>query len=72
MQRGLYRHYKGGLYVVIGVVIDSTNDTAGREMVLYTSCTTGRMHARARREFEELVDDGRGGRVARFWLEVPA
>lgn len=82
MQRGLYRHHKGGLYVVIGVVVDATNATAGREMVIYTSCTTGKMHARAREEFEENVDGPLIAspfsdtpyreRVPRFVLEIAA
>lgn len=53
--RGLYRHFKGGLYVVIGSVIDATNGADAREMVLYVSCVNGKMFARARTEFEERV-----------------
>lgn len=38
---GLYRHQKGGLYVVVGTVTDVTNFTDSPLMVLYWSIKAG-------------------------------
>ena len=53
---GLYRHYKGALYRVIGTVRDSTNGPGeGREMVLYISDAEHGFHVRERSQFTEYV-----------------
>lgn len=53
---GIYRHYKGGLYRVLGTALVSTNgpDTGDR-VVVYISLTYGSMHVRDEDEFREQV-----------------
>src|SRR5262245_21876031 len=53
---GIYRHYKGGLYRVLGMIRDSTNATAGRWLVQYVSLTYGEVHARHVDEWLEDVE----------------
>lgn len=69
---GLYRHYKGPLYVVLGTVQNSTNDAPVEQevMVLYYSLERGINNLRVRREteFHEKVDSG-GMMVLRFTPE---
>ena len=60
MKAGVYRHYKGGYYLVLGIARNSTNnDTIDRGMkryVVYVGLTEKsgpRMFVREIKEFEE-------------------
>lgn len=71
MRTGVYRHYKGGYYQVMGVATDSTNTMPpGREMVVYIGLTEkpgNRMHVRERKEFEDFIwNENMSGGVERF------
>lgn len=61
-QIGIYKHYAGGFYRVLGEARESTNGAPfeDRVLVIYVSLTTGRMNAREQKEFHQLVtpDDG--------------
>lgn len=60
----LYRHYKGGLYRVIG---DAVHTETEEELVVYMSVETGLIWVRPSEMFYEMIDlpDGRRS-VARF------
>ncbi len=61
VEPGTYRHFKGGIYEVIGVATDSETEA---EIVVYRSAD-GRLWTRSRAMFEEMVDVS-GSRVQRF------
>jgi hypothetical protein len=60
----LYKHYKGGLYRVIG---EAQHSETEEELTIYMSVETGLLWARPTRMFYELIDlpDGRRA-VLRF------
>jgi hypothetical protein len=54
----LWRHIKtGNIYVSYGTVIDCTNSTEGREMVLYAMPGSAQWYAREKVEFEKKFTD---------------
>ena len=57
VKEGLYRHYKGGLYWVIGTAITSTNGQEGQIVVVYRSSQTSKLYTRHLAEFL-YQDDG--------------
>jgi hypothetical protein len=68
---GNYRHFKGGLYTVIGTARHSTNDAnEGKDDVLYVDHNTGKLDSRLQKEFEGdvvVIDEYRDERtVYRF------
>jgi hypothetical protein len=63
---GIYRHYKGGEYRVLGVARHAEHPTD--ELVVYTSVETGALWVRPLAMFVEQVDYG-GTRVSRFAME---
>ena len=67
-KRGIYRHYKGPLYIVLGVVTNATNGEDYERMVLYHSVSHGikDTHVRREAEFNELIGDPSGGSCLRF------
>jgi hypothetical protein len=52
MKHGIYRHYKGGLYEVVGIATESDTE---EDVVVYTSVVTGRLFTRRKIVFEEIV-----------------
>lgn len=64
MKGGLYRHYKGDLYMVVTVAVD---EATGAILVVYESMEKGFVWSRRLDVFEELLADG----AARF-TRVPA
>lgn len=68
---GLYRHQKGGLYVVVGAVTNATNISEDVTMVQYWSLKLGpqKMFVRELGEFFEPVRWLDGKFRARFILE---
>jgi hypothetical protein len=52
-ESGKYRHYKGGVYEVIGT---ARNSETLEEMVVYISVKDGQMWVRPRKMFLEEVD----------------
>ena len=50
-----YKHHKGGDYVLIGVLHDSTNAREGAEVIAYLSLSTGKLCCRDASEFFEKV-----------------
>lgn len=69
LKPGMYRHYKGGMYIVFGVARHSSNDKQGEEpMVVYWSVTKQCLWVRELREFTATVEVG-GEQVPRFtWV----
>lgn len=61
VEPGRYRHFKGGLYEVVGVATDSETEAA---IVVYRSAD-GRLWTRSAAMFEETVDMD-GAPVPRF------
>jgi hypothetical protein len=53
---GVYKHYKGGRYTVIGVATESTNDRPRRPVVVYVSLEKGTINVRDEAEFHQYVD----------------
>ena len=56
MNAGLYRHYKGDYYVVIGVAQQSTNGEGDDLYVVYMSLEKRQLRVRKFQEFVEDVD----------------
>lgn len=54
---GLYRHHNGGLYIVLHVAIDVTNERVFSDsaVVVYASCANGAILVRDRDEFMEWI-----------------
>ncbi|MCL2850757.1 MAG: DUF1653 domain-containing protein [Firmicutes bacterium] len=57
---GIYRHFKGGIYRVVGMAIHSETQ---EEMVLYQASSNGLMYVRPIRMWNEIVE--RGGETFR-------
>lgn len=59
---GIYRHWKGNLYRVLFVALDSNNDRAHEPTVVYLSLDPGphqgQINVRHESEFHELLPDG--------------
>ena len=69
---GVYRHYKGGRYVVFGVAHNSTNGPGeGQWLVLYRVHDAGIINAREVSEFQQSVVV-EGALQPRFRYEGPA
>ena len=64
--RGVYRHYKGGLYKVI---ILAKHSESGEDLVIYQSIQFGSVHARPLSMWFETVEDHEKRRVRRFNIE---
>jgi hypothetical protein len=62
MKLGIYKHYKGGLYEVIGLATESDTEA---EVVVYKSVETGRLFTRNKTIFCEVTEVD-GGKVSRF------
>jgi hypothetical protein len=63
---GVYQHYKGGLYTVLGVAEDCTNTRDKTELVIYVSLKDGKIYCRELKEFSEIVEWPDGGQKPRF------
>jgi hypothetical protein len=63
---GIYRHYKGGLYVVIAV---SIQEETGEPLVTYRSNARGTFWTRTLQNFQEHVDFPDADSVPRFRRE---
>jgi hypothetical protein len=59
---GLYRHYKGGTYTVLGL---ATTEATGIPVVVYTNVTTGQWWTRPVEDFIAMVEH-EGEQVPRF------
>lgn len=65
--QGVYKHYKGDLYIVLMVGRNSTNDgSEGSPVVIYVSLKHGTVNVRDEGEFHEWVKDEAGELVRRF------
>jgi hypothetical protein len=64
MELGIYTHYKGGRYEVIGLATESDTEA---EVVVYKSVETGRLFTRNKSVFLESVKF-EGKQVPRFIL----
>ena len=62
--RGVYRHYKGGLYTVL---MQAQHSETQEEMVVYLAQETQQVWVRPAKMFQELVELN-GRRVKRFAL----
>jgi hypothetical protein len=60
---GVYRHYKGDKYVVIGRTLESTNGRDRVPNVTYVSLVKGSINSRDEAQFHEWVDVETGVRV---------
>lgn len=63
IERGKYRHYKGGEYEVYGEAVDRET---GEISVVYRSLDDGQLWTRPFPNFTEIVTDDRGSQVPRF------
>jgi hypothetical protein len=74
LHAGVYRHYKGGYYQVLGYAQESTNGEHPRHVVVYLGLTPGgsstRMHVREAREFASWVHPTDGSTCDRHWRGV--
>ena len=52
--KGLYRHYKGKVYVVEAIARLEKDET---EMVVYRELTSDKLYTRPKKEFEERVTE---------------
>lgn len=66
VEPGLYRHWKGGHYLVLFTAQDSNNTGSGGAVVVYYSLARSGFRVRRVEEFTELISDGGGRRVPRF------
>lgn len=55
----VYKHRKGGRYLVLCVAANATNSQPEVPMVVYLSLLTGKVFTRERDEWLDIVDDGR-------------
>ena len=67
--QAIYNHYKGGKYLVLFVVDESTNARLGQKVVVYTSLTYGKIYCRDLSEFTEEVEWPDGSVGPRFILK---
>lgn len=56
MKLGIYEHYKGGRYEVLGLALDVTNGRPDRQMVVYRSVATSQVYVRDYEEFKQPVE----------------
>ena len=66
----IYKHHKGGLYLVLHVVEESTNAFVGKKGVVYVSLTKGVIKHRELSEFLEEVRWADGTMAPRFVEET--
>ena len=65
----IYKHYKGGQYLVLHLSEESTNERIGEQGVVYVSLAHGKIKHRRLEEFTEEVEWPDGKRLPRFLLE---
>ena len=65
----VYKHYKGGRYLVLCIAEESTNTRVGTRGVVYISLTYGKIKHRDLAEFVEEVQWPDGIKRPRFILE---
>lgn len=66
MNLGLYQHWKGGLYILLAIADDSTNEGAHEgPLAVYFSVLYKKVHVRKLAEFQEEVPT-QNGWVPRF------
>lgn len=61
---GIYRHYKGGKYVVTDIAVHTETE---EEMIIYKDAFTGAAWVRPASMWDDIVETG-GHRVRRFVL----
>ena len=66
----VYKHHKGGRYLVLHVIEESTNTRQGAVGVVYVSLTYGKIKHRDLVEFIEEVEWPDGIKRPRFILEA--
>jgi hypothetical protein len=64
IERGMYRHYRSGLYEVLGVAVDATA-SSGDDRVIYRN-EAGEIYHRTVKDFEATKLDRDGNVVQRF------
>lgn len=55
-----FRHYRGGLYVILHHAVEATNARAGRGTIVYMSVTTGMIYTRDHSEWSQLINRDTG------------
>lgn len=63
VKRGLYQHFKGGVYRVLGT---ANHSETGGQLVVYQSVESGVLWARPLQNFQESVEAS-GYQGPRFW-----
>ena len=69
LKPGIYKHYKGGRYLLLHITEESTNNRPGEQGVVYVSLTYGKIKHRKLEEFIEEVEWPDGVRRSRFMSE---
>lgn len=63
---GLYKHYKGGLYIVVATVPDKTEGREGSMNVIYYSEGMSQWYTRDVDDFTSSINDDRGMKIPKF------
>lgn len=65
MKKGIYRHFKGGMYEVLGIVIHSETE---EEMVIYRSLKNNSLWVRPKKMWEEKIE--REGKIYQRFIYI--
>ncbi len=65
MKKGIYRHFKGGMYEVLGIAIHSETE---EEMVIYRSLKNNSLWVRPKKMWEEKIE--REGKIYQRFIYI--
>lgn len=65
MKKGIYRHFKGGMYEVLGIAIHSETE---EEMVIYRCLKNNSLWVRPKKMWEEKIE--REGKIYQRFIYI--
>jgi hypothetical protein len=65
LKKGIYRHFKGGMYEVLGIAIHSETE---EEMVIYRSLKNNSLWVRPKKMWEEKIE--REGKIYQRFIYI--
>lgn len=65
MKKGIYRHFKGGMYEVLGIAIHSETE---EKMVIYRSLKNNSLWVRPKKMWEEKIE--REGKIYQRFIYI--